>query len=484
MAQARTQSHWPASRAFVQSVLDALPQHIAVLDRESRIIATNASWRRFGLDNGLDEEAASCVGMDYLEICRRASGAHAEGASAAADGIRAVAGGRRTTFAMEYPCPSPVDERWFTMSVTRFERAGQTWLAVAHENITRLRIAERSAREAAEQRRLALEAASLGTWYDDLTDGGIFWDARCRSIFGVTSNPARREEALAFIHPEDRAAAEKTLEAALAVDGDGNYEMEKRIVRSDRAIRWISAKGRVLFAEAGGRRRPVRMIGVVADITDRRHAEERQQFLLEELNHRIRNMLATVRSVAASTVRCSASLADFERAFAGRLDAIARTYILLAAGEWRSTSLHALVEQALAPYLTPDAGNATLRGDDLRLPSPMALSLSLILHELATNAAKYGALSAPKGRVEVDWRAEGETERRLVLEWRERGGPAVATPRRRGFGRKVIERSVAYELGGSTELEFTPTGVRCRLEAPIKERTLDASDGVPLKPSN
>jgi PAS domain S-box-containing protein len=470
LTQAGTQSRWLASREFVQSVLDALPQHIAVLDQTGRIVATNAAWRQFGQENGLDERTASCLGLDYLEICGRARGHSAEGAREAAEGIRAVAEGRQETFVLEYPCPSATRERWFTMRVTRFEDAGRTWLAITHENTTRRRLAERSAREAAEQLRLALEAADLGTWDNDLVGNRIACDARCRAIFGIASDPANLDEAVALIHPEDRAVAVQLLEAALAADGNGNYDVEMRIVRPDAAVRWVNAKGRVLFAQAGAQRRPVRTIGVVADVTERRQAEESQQFLLQELNHRIRNVLATVRSVAANTVRGSTSLAGFEQAFAGRLDALARTYTLFAAAEWRSTSLRALIEEALAPYLAPGASNGVLRGDELRLSSQMALPLSLVLHELATNAAKYGALATPQGRVEVEWRTEGKVaEPRLVLEWREHGGPAVQAPRRRGFGRTVIERSVAYELGGETQLEFAPAGVRCRIEAPLEQ---------------
>jgi PAS domain S-box-containing protein len=462
---------WLASREFVQSVLDALPQHIAVLDQRGGIVATNAAWRRFGRENGLDEQTASCLGVDYLAVCDRAAGPYAEGARAAADGIRAVADGRRTSFELEYPCPSATEERWFVMRVTRFEGAARSWLVVTHENITEQRLAERAARESAEQRRLALEAADLGTWDHDLISGRISWDARCRAIFGAASDPADLDQARAIIHPDDRAAAQRAFEVAVAPEGQGSYDVEKRIVRPDGTVRWISAKGRVFFTSAGVQRRPARTTGVVADITERRHAEERQRLLLRELNHRVRNMLATVQSVAASTVRSSASLADFERAFARRLDALARTYTLLAAAEWQATGLRSLIEEALAPYRTADDDNVSLGGDDVRLPANMALPLSLVLHELATNAAKYGALSVPAGRIEVDWHAEAiEAGQRLVLEWIERGGPEVRAPTRRGFGRSLIERSVAYELGGEARLEFAPEGVRCRIKAPLETK--------------
>jgi PAS domain S-box-containing protein len=468
LAEAETQSRWLASRHFAQSVLDALPQHIAVLDQSGRIVATNAAWRQFGQENGLDEQHASGLGLDYLEICGRARGHAADGAREAAEGIRAVAEGRQGTFVLEYLCPSATRECWFTMRVTRFEAVGHVWLTVAHENTTRRMLAERSAREAAERLRLALAAADLGTWDNDLLGHRISCDARCRAIFGIASDQANLDEVIALIHPNDRAVAMQAFEAALTPDGPGTYDVETRIVRPDAAVRWVSAKGCVLFAETGTQRRPMRTIGVLADVTERRHAEEAQHFLLQEMNHRIRNLLATIGAVTTNTVRGSTSLAEFEQDFAGRLDALARTYTLLGAAEWRSTSLRALVEQALAPYLAPGASNGVLRGDEVQVCSRMALPLSLVLHELATNAIKYGALSVPEGHVEIDWCTEGTSaEPRLVLEWREHAGPAVSAPRRRGFGRHLIERSVAYELGGSTELQFTPTGVRFRLEAPL-----------------
>lgn len=467
MTQAGAQG-WLASREFVQSVLDALPQHIAVLDHRGEIVATNAAWRRFGRENGLSGQDAACIGVDYLAVCDKAAGRNAEGAQAAAAGIRAVADRRRSTFELEYPCPSASEERWFVMRVTRFEGGGRSWLVVTHENTTERHLAERAAREAAEQRRLALEAADLGTWDIDLVSGRVSWDARCRRIFGAASDPADLDHALAIVHPDDRAMAQRAFEAALAPDGQGSYGVEKRIIRPDGTVRWVSAKGRVLFTNAG-MPQPARTTGVVADITERRQAEERQRLLLRELNHRVRNMLATVQSVGASTVRTSASLADFERAFAHRLDALARTYTLLAEAEWQATGFRSLVEQALAPYRAADGGNVSLAGDDVRLPANMALPLSLVLHELATNAAKYGALSAPSGRIELDWRAEASAAgRRLVLEWAERGGPEVRAPTRRGFGRTLIERSVAYELGGEAHLEFAPAGVRCRIEVPLE----------------
>jgi two-component sensor histidine kinase len=191
--------------------------------------------------------------------------------------------------------------------------------------------------------------------------------------------------------------------------------------------------------------------------------------LLAESNHRVKNVLATVQSIAAQTLRGSASLEEFGQAFEGRLEALSRTSTLLAVHRWRATELRALVEAALEPYRAP-GGNVHLEGPGVTLSPKTALTLSLVLHELATNAAKYGALSVPQGRVEVTWANKETAEgRHLSLAWTEHDGPEVRTSDRRGFGRRLIERSVAYELDGSAELEFAPTGVRCRIELPLND---------------
>jgi two-component sensor histidine kinase len=198
----------------------------------------------------------------------------------------------------------------------------------------------------------------------------------------------------------------------------------------------------------------------------RAEAEQRQRVLLGELNHRIKNSYALVRSIATLTLHHSASVEAFEQAFIGRLDALARVSTLVTADPEETADLRALAEAAVEPHRA--GGNLRLSGPAIMLPSRLARTLSLALHELATNAVKYGALSVPEGRVELTWRVEDRPEgRRLLIEWAEHGGPEVRPPDRHGFGRVLIERSVAYELGGTARLEFPPAGVRCRIEVPL-----------------
>ena len=195
-------------------------------------------------------------------------------------------------------------------------------------------------------------------------------------------------------------------------------------------------------------------VGIGVDITERKRAEERQGLLLAELSHRVKNTLAVVLGIASRTLAGDRSLPEARDTLAKRLGALAKTHELLTAAGWRGVSLRALAEAELRPY----GPRAAIAGEDLTLGPKAAQTFALVLHELATNAAKHGALSAPEGRIEIGWEA---ADGRFRLRWRERDGPPVRPPERQGFGRTLLERGVAYELGGEVTLDFRPAGLVC-----------------------
>jgi two-component sensor histidine kinase len=204
------------------------------------------------------------------------------------------------------------------------------------------------------------------------------------------------------------------------------------------------------------------------EIEHRRRSEERQQMLLNELNHRVKNMLATVQSIARQSLGPSNHGVAIE--FEERLMALAWAYEIITREQWSGASLRELVQRTLAPHLDRDGSRLSLEGPDLWLSPNRALTIALAMHELATNALKYGALSGEQGRVEVAWRILDEDgERRLCLEWTESGGPPVTPPARRGFGSRLVERSLARDMQGEVSLSFETQGVRCRLLAPLLE---------------
>lgn len=215
-----------------------------------------------------------------------------------------------------------------------------------------------------------------------------------------------------------------------------------------------------------------RIIGTiieVRDITEEKAAAERQRLLTNELNHRVKNTLATVQSIAAQTFRGKTDEAA-RRMFDARMVALSNTHNVLTCENWESASLRSVVESALAPHALAEIDTARfdLVGPDTRLHPKVAVTLAMALHELMTNAAKYGALSVPEGRVSVHWALlpmnDGE---RLDLTWTETGGPPVETPSRRGFGTRLIERQLPMEFDGSAEINFSPEGVVCRLAIPL-----------------
>jgi PAS domain S-box-containing protein len=202
------------------------------------------------------------------------------------------------------------------------------------------------------------------------------------------------------------------------------------------------------------------------DITRRKEDAERQRRLLDELNHRVKNTLATVQSIVLQSLRGSSVEVEVRDAIESRIAALGRAHDLLSREHWRGAELRSVIEHVLAPHGTGGDGPVALDGDDIRLPPKAALALALMFNELATNAAKYGALSSG-GQIEVSWRLVREAEgERLKLRWREIGGPFVRPLDKRGLGSRMIERTLAQELRGTARIDFFPDGVVCEVDAP------------------
>jgi len=275
-----------------------------------------------------------------------------------------------------------------------------------------------------------------------------------------------------IVHPSDREAVEAQWGAALA--SGASFSSEFRIDRADGRELWVFAVAEITLDATG---EPRRVIGALVDITDRkrgelrtletmaqmREHETRQKLLLDELNHRVKNTLAAVQSVAVQTLRDQDHMAQARELFIERLLALSSTHNLLVRRAWENACLHELAETTLRPYGRPYA----LTGVDLQLDPNFAVSLGMALHELATNALKHGAWRGA-GRVDVSLReAEGGE---VSIVWRESGGGAVAPPTRRGFGSRLLERGVARELGGRVTLDFAPGGLVCSILVPQSER--------------
>jgi len=271
-----------------------------------------------------------------------------------------------------------------------------------------------------------------------------------------------RSQWRALVLPEDLERLETFRSQAFA-NRQREYSLEYRIVLPDRGLRWIETRGFNLYDGEG---RPERVIGVNIDVTERKRAEEARKILNAELDHRVKNALATVTAVISHTQQGSRSVADFAAALEGRIRSMAATHELLSSRHWQELSLIELIRRELAPYAA--SKNTEISGPTVLLKPEAGQALAMVLHELATNAAKYGALSTNKGRVLIRWDRplNGRPLSSLVLEWREIGGPRVDAPGKSSYGASTIHDLIPYEFGGTVDLVFAPEGVRCRLELP------------------
>jgi PAS domain S-box-containing protein len=287
-------------------------------------------------------------------------------------------------------------------------------------------------------------------------------EARCRLI-GHT-----REELIGqpFADPAvDRAVNRDLILFEQQVAGALNaYSLENTFSRKDGTSGWVRVSSTAVRSPGGDFLYAVR---VVEDITERRRAEERQKLLIDELNHRVKNTLATVQSLAWQSARRGVAPEVAQQRFQERLLALSRTHNLLNETSWVGASLRIILQTELAPHRV-DGARYHLKGPDIDLSPRTAVVLGMVIHELATNAMKYGSLSVPRGRVEVDWHHRGIDT--LHLTWRETDGPPVRAPDERGFGTRLMEQAITRELGGQLQVEFAPDGLRCRLVFPLQEK--------------
>jgi PAS domain S-box-containing protein len=334
------------------------------------------------------------------------------------------------------------------------------------------RVAERTAQlksstarllQSEQLRSLALAAGQMGSWDWDAVSGEFSWDeGQCR-IFGVDpgSFTITPDNVRALIEPEDWGR----LRAALAsVTEDGQtFQTEFRVHRPGGELRWCIGAA---AASIDASRRVVGLSGVTVDITDRKSAEERQTLLVREVDHRARNALAVVQSMIRLT------RADTKEAYIaaveGRITALSRAHVLLSQSRWQGANLSRILDEELAPYRRSEADKISTTGPEVFLEPATAQILALTLHELATNAAKYGALSSTLGKVKLSWELGPG---RLTLWWLENGGPTVQTPSSLGYGTRVISASVERQLDGGAHFEWHPGGLRFTMSIPLGEKS-------------
>jgi PAS domain S-box-containing protein len=334
------------------------------------------------------------------------------------------------------------------------------------------RVAERTAelaastlqlRQSERLRSLALAAGQMGSWEWNVARGTTVWDQGQCEIFGVPSTFVPTLGSVQpLINPQDfellvRAFRKATKET-------NTFQTEFRVLRPNGEVRWCTGTAAASFDETG---RLIWLSGVTADITERKLAEERQILLAEEVDHRARNVVAVVQSIMRLTR--ADSIEEYIAALDGRIGALSNAHRLLAGSRWEGADLNRLVEEEFAPYRAAGNERVSAQGPIILLPPATAQTIALALHELATNAGKYGALSSGAGRVKLTWRTKpGQVE----LVWAEHDGPKISSPSRQGYGSRAIVAGIERQLGGMVNFDWQESGLRCTLCVPYEGNDL------------
>jgi len=430
--------------ARLAAVLESISDVYYAVDRDWRIMLFNRSAEEFF---GLAREAI--LGRSFWELYPDKEGEFGRLLQAAMD--------RRKASRMTAPSAFRAGR---TVEV-RIAPLADEGVGVSIDDVTERAAAERAMRRSQQRLDLAVEAHAIGIFDWHIPSGKVVWNREEETVFGLPEGSFGgdigdwRKQVL----DEDLGRMEAEMSAAMAARQE-TMSFQFRIRRPDGAVRWVEGSARFLYLPDGT---PHRMVGTNVDVTARKVAEQHQQLLINELNHRVKNTLAIVQGIAWQSFRPSSAPRSAVEAFEGRLAALSAAHDVLTRQSWEAAPIASIVAEALAPHHAGD-GRLTALGPSVDLEPKTAVALGLAMHELATNAVKYGALSVPEGRVEVRWSADGG---RLELVWRESGGPLVAKPARRGFGARLLEQGLADELGGQVRLEFRPEGVVCVVEAAL-----------------
>ncbi len=373
-----------------------------------------------------------------------------------AEGIRAlafiplIAGGRLIgKFMTYYPEAHAFSEDEMGLANTI---ARQLALAVVHQS------GAEELRQSEQRFRLMSEHAPVMIWMSDAQNDSLHLNRMLRDFWGVDETDIPTFDWRATMHPEDAERIDQSMREAMK--DRAPVTVKGRYLDANGAYRVLNTNARPRFSAKG---EFVGMIGVNVDVTEREEAEAKRELLIAELNHRVKNTLSVVQSIAHQTFSETETL-DARNAFEGRLVALALAHNLLTQLNWEHAAL-AQIARVILNVTEDGSGRIRVSGPPVLLPPKEALAVTMALHELSTNAMKYGALSNKDGQVDVEWsRIAGP---RLKLAWRESGGPRVSPPKRRGFGSRLLERSLASDLDGEVQLAFEPSGLICLIEAPL-----------------
>lgn len=377
--------------------------------------------------------------------------------------------GRSVSFAIQRSPDAPFEEAFLNFVYQPiFSSDGVvTGIFVEGSDVTDLKNVELALRRKDLQLELALDAAGMGVWECTVVDGhfvDIKEDERARTLLHrLADEEASFDNFTSRVHPDDRLALAESAGQALDSSGSGILDVQYRMLeRPGMPSRWIHARAKTVTADGA-----TKFVGTVRDVSDRKDDEARQQLVSGELQHRIKNLLAMVSAIATQTLR-GEDIAERRETFNARLHVLAQAQNMLMATTFESAGIHDTLRAALAPHGGSD-GRFDIDGSHFEMTPKQSLSMALTLHELATNATKYGALSNDAGRVRISWHlaraADGRQDLNFV--WQESGGPSVSEPKTKGFGSRLISRVLAADFSGDVRIIYPSGGVVCTLTAKL-----------------
>ncbi|QCI67267.1 HWE histidine kinase domain-containing protein [Phreatobacter stygius] len=450
--------------AFLQSILDSSTDCIKVLSLDGTLELMNSG----GLGVMEIDDFADVAGCSWPTMWSPGTGDGDDNDARRA--IRIAAAGGISRFQGFSPTAKGT-RKWWDVAVTPIigeDGRPQKLLAVSRD-ISGVKAAEE--RLAASERRLrvAQNFAEVGTFEWDIGSNIVYPSEEFCRLWGIEPQAALPGDIFStHVHPDDRHLLLARRDGP--IENAGDY-VEYRVMQGEE-VHWLARRGDVLRDAEG---RPTSVLGACFDVTDRRKAEEQQRLLMQELTHRVKNTMAMVQAIGSQTLRSAHSVEEAGIAFAARMQALSAAHDVLIHSNWSSTSLRPLIERAVR--LHDDTGSRfSLDGPELVLGPRAALTLALTLHELGTNALKYGALSNDQGRVALKWTVDDTgAGRRVVMSWRETGGPKVAPPSAKGFGSRLIRLGFGVP-SGVVDLDFADGGVTWTASAALAEIQFSSGD--------
>jgi PAS domain S-box-containing protein len=456
--RARIEKELRNSEALKSAIVAAALDCVVTVTDESRVIEWNpAAERTFGYarEAALGRDLAELIiPPDLRERHRRGMARYLASGQGSVLGKRIELEAQRadgTRFPVE-------------LTSTAIDLAGRPHFTAYLRDLTDRRQAEAALRENDQRLRATYEHAFVGIGEVDRSGRFLRVNEQLCAITGYDREELLGQSFWGVTHPDDREAdlAQFSRQMLEATDA---YALEKRYIHKDGHVVWVEVAASWVDDAAG---QPLYGVRVVRDISERKKAEEHRELLINELNHRVKNTLATVQAIASQTLRSSKSLQEARASLESRLFALSRAHNVLTRENWEGADLHELIHDASEPHQGDRRDRIRWRRPRVHLMPRMALALSLAFHEMTTNAAKYGALSNATGEVHVTWLVDHTSRPSwLLLRWEETGGPVVEPPSRQGFGTRLIERSLAHDLNGEVRIEYAPAGLVCSVEAPL-----------------